>query len=322
MMQGTEPFSHCPVLLDEAVRALALKSGDTVVDCTVGGGGHAQRILEETAPDGRFVGIDRDEDSLNAARKRLQKFDGRVSLARGNYSDLDSILSREKIDSVDGVLMDLGVSSFQFDTARRGFSFQHDGPLDMRMDASQPLTAEAVVNTWTLDDLTRMLRQYGEVTNARSVAKTIVRERARAPIRSTNALAEVVAMSPGNRHRKIHPATQVFQALRIAVNDELGSLREALPKAVRWLKLKGRICVISFHSLEDRIVKQFFVGLARTCVCPPRQPVCRCSGKAVLKLVVRKPVRPDEAELAANPRSRSAKMRIAEKINEADKEQA
>lgn len=312
-MQAGVTGSHVPVLLNEAVHALAPKSGDTVVDCTVGGGAHAERILQETSPDGRLVGIDRDPRALDIADKRLQKYSGRYCLVHGNFRRLDEILKEQTIEQVDGILMDLGVSSIQLDNSERGFSFQGRGPLDMRMDITQGLTAQKIIAGWSVEELAKIFREYGEVENPRAVAKAIVRERARMPITDTLSLAQVIKKIGRWSRKKIHPATRVFQALRIAVNDELGALREALPKAVRCLKPWGRMCVISFHSLEDREVKHFFQRSASKCVCPQGLPVCRCGGEPVLHLVTRKPIRPSAAEIEANPRSRSAKMRVAEK---------
>ncbi len=316
IMPSQSTPAHVPVLLNEAVRALDLKSGDTVVDCTVGGGSHAQRILEETSPNGRLLGIDRDSDALRIAQKKLERFHGRYTLVHDNFRSLDDILRREMIDKVDGILMDLGVSSFQLESASRGFSFQVKAPLDMRMDTTQKLTADQIIAKWSAEDLATLLREYADVENARSVARAIVKERSAGPIQDTVRLVEIIKKAGGARKKKIHPATLVFQAIRIAVNDELGALREVLPKAVRHLKIHGRMCVISFHSLEDREVKRFFQRCAKSCNCPPRMPVCRCGGKAIVKLVIRKPIRPSEAEIAANPRSRSAKMRVAEKVCE------
>ncbi len=316
MMANPDPACHIPVLAEEVVYALALKRGDTVVDCTVGAGGHAEKILEAIAPDGRLVGIDRDGAMLLLARERLKPFDSRVSLVRGNFRDLDGILRTEHVDGVDGVLMDVGVNSLQLGTAQRGFSFQAQGPLDMRMDTSQALTADDIVNRWPEEDVADILKSYGEVDHAASMARAIVRERARGPIRDTLSLARVVEGAARKKRRNIHPATQVFQALRIAVNDELGAMEEALPKAVDCLRLYRRLCVISFHSLEDRMVKTFFRRCAQSCVCPRAFPVCRCDTRPVLKMIGRKPVRPGVADVAANPRCRSARMRVAEKIND------
>ncbi len=308
--------AHIPVLLEETVSLLDLKGGDTVVDCTVGGGSHAARILEKTAPDGRLVGIDRDAAALEAAAERLAPYHGRFSLVQGSFRKLDEILKRQGEGRVDGIVMDLGISSMQLGSAERGFSFLRNGPLDMRMDTREPLTAAAIVNQWPEQKLAGILKEFGEVRNARAMARAIVKAREQGPLADTQTLAHLASRVGGGRSKKIHPATQVFQALRMAVNDELGSLKEALPKAVGALKDGGRMCVISFHSLEDREVKRFFQQGARKCVCPPEWPQCRCGGKASLRLLTRKPLRPGAAELRVNPRSRSARLRAAQKIKE------
>jgi 16S rRNA (cytosine1402-N4)-methyltransferase len=305
--------SHIPVMREEALRLLELKPGMRVVDATVGCGGHAAGILERITPGGVLVGLDWDEDALAIARERLQGAGGSVRLHRRNFSELEAVLAEEGIGEVDALLFDLGVSSVQLDTAARGFSFGAPGPLDMRMDRRRRATAETILREKSPRDLERIFRDYGEETLARAIAREI--GRAGCP-RDTAGLAEIARRVYGRSRRKtaIHPATRVFQALRIAVNEELGNLAAALPQAVAAAAKGARIVVISFHSLEDRIVKEAFAAGARACVCPPGFPVCACGATATLRVITRKPVRPTAEETSANPRARSAKLRAAEKI--------
>ena len=302
---------HVPVLLDEVLAGLRLAPGQNVVDGTVGMGGHARGILERTAPDGRLLGIDRDPNALAVAAEELAEFGSRAVLRRGEFRHLGEIVAEAGLGRVDGVLLDLGVSSLQLDRPERGFSFQEEGPLDMRMDPSAPLTAEEIVNQWPADELADLIYAYGEERHSRRVARAIVAAR---PLRTTGELARAVSRAVGGRSGGIHPATRTFQALRIAVNAELESLEEVLPQAVALLRPGGRLAVIAFHSLEDRIVKQFMAREARDCICPPRLPVCVCGHQATLRPVTRKPLRATEAEVARNPRSRSARLRIAERL--------
>jgi len=291
---------HIPVLLDEVLSHLDLKPGDDVADATLGGGGHASALLEAIGPTGRLLGIEWDARTLEGTRKSLERFGSRAMLVHGNYRNLDRFARACGIPSLDAVLIDLGYSSFQIDDPERGFSFRKDGPLDMRYDASGDLTASDIVNGWSKQDLIRILRDYGEERAAGRIADTIVRDRERFMISSTAQLAAIVASAVPERSRggkpKIHPATQAFQAIRIAVNDELGNAEAVLPEAARLLKPGGRLAVISFHSLEDRIVKRFF------------------EESKELKALTARPITPSKAEIEANPRSRSAKLRIAQKI--------
>jgi 16S rRNA (cytosine1402-N4)-methyltransferase len=305
---------HTPVLLKEVVTLLQPRRGGLYVDCTVGGGGHAREILCACGPEGQLVGLDWDEDAIAASRERLSEFGARVQLVRANYVELERVLMSLGVTTVDGVVFDLGVSSRQFDEPGRGFSFQREGPLDMRMSRQLGATARDVLRTASLEELARIFRVYGEEKRARAIAREIVAEREPEPLETTTQLARLVERVLGPKRGGIHPATRVFQALRIAVNNELDNLKRGLDVATRFLKSGGRIAVISFHSLEDRTVKQFFVEQGGGCICPPDLPACVCGRKAMLRIVTRKPVTPGEEEVRANPRARSAKLRVAEKI--------
>jgi 16S rRNA (cytosine1402-N4)-methyltransferase len=304
------PAPHQPVLYQAIIHALRPKSPGLYVDGTVGAGGHARGILEACAPDGRLLGLDLDPQALALARETLAPHRQRVRLVQASYSSLLEILAECGWMQVDGVLLDLGVSSMQLDTPERGFSFREDGPLDMRFDPQAPVSAADLVNRLPEAELADLLFRYGEERRARRIARAVVRAR---PLKTTGSLAALVA-SVSTRGEAQHPATRTFQALRIAVNRELQAVESVLPQAVTALKPGGRLAVISFHSLEDRIVKEFFRRESRDCICPPRQPACTCGHTATLKEVVRKPVRPDPAETRRNPRARSARLRIAEKL--------
>jgi len=311
-----EVFRHSSVMPGEVLECLSPGAGEIFVDGTVGGGGHARLILEATAPDGLLIGLDRDREALEEAGRRLAPFGDRVLLRHGNFADAHRILAEIGISSVDGILLDLGVSSFQLDTARRGFSFRSDAPLDMRMDASSGMTAAEVVNTMASDDLVRIFREYGEERYARRIARRIEKVRSEEPLRTTRQLAELIrdAVPGGRAPTRIHPATRVFQALRIHVNAELDSLRDGLQRALGLLKPGGRMAVISFHSLEDRIVKKFFRGETQPCICPPGLPVCACNRKPTVALLTRKGLRASETEVESNPRSRSAVLRAVRRL--------
>ena len=312
---------HTPVLIKEVVNQLQPRRGGLYVDCTVGGGGHAWEILRACGPDGQLIGLDWDEEAIAASGERLGEFGARVQLVRANYVELEKVLMSLRVTAVDGVVFDLGVSSRQFDEPGRGFSFQREGPLDMRM-SRQPreshgefgATAQDILRTAGLDELARIFRVYGEEKRARAIAREIVAERQHAPLETTTQLARMMARVLGPKRGGIHPATRVFQALRIAVNDELGNLKRGLEPATQFLKSGARIAVISFHSLEDRIVKQFFVEKSTGCTCPTDLPACTCGQKEVLRIVTRKPVTADDVEVRDNPRARSAKLRVAERI--------
>jgi 16S rRNA (cytosine1402-N4)-methyltransferase len=307
---------HEPVLLEEAVASLNCFHGGIYVDGTVGGGGHAALILERSAPDGLLVGMDVDDDALEAAEKRLLRFDRRKRLVKANYADIRQVLADEQISEVDGILLDLGVSSHQLDTAARGFSFLQEAPLDMRMDSKSGRSAYDVVNDCSERELKVIIRQYGEEIMAGRIARAIARKRIEAPIRTTTQLAAIVAGAmPGSaRHKKIHPATRTFQALRIYINNELSNLYRAVQSGVDCLKRGGRFSIISFHSLEDGMVKNCFRSLEKGCICPTDMPFCTCGQIPRLKVVTRKPVSPSSEEIEVNPRSRSAKLRTAERI--------
>ena len=281
------------------------------MDGTVGAGGHAAGILAASAPDGQLLGMDVDPQALELARRKLAGYGERAHLVQASYTALTCQLAGLGWKAVNGILLDLGASSMQFDTPQRGFSFQADGPLDMRFDPSNPLTAAELVNRLPEAELAEVIYCYGEEPAARRIAQAIVRAR---PVTGTRQLAEIVAKVKGGKRGHLHPATQTFQALRIAVNDELQVLEAVLPQAMAALAPCGRLAVIAFHSLEDRIVKGFFRRESRDCLCPPRQPVCTCWHKASIREITRHPIRPAAEEIAQNPRTRSARLRVAEKI--------
>lgn len=310
-------FSHNPVLLNECIEGLAIKPDGLYVDGTLGRAGHSREIAARLRT-GRLICIDRDGAALDAAEERLAPWRDRVTLVHGNFSELDKLLSGLDLPPADGMLFDLGVSSPQLDDASRGFSYRADAPLDMRMDKSESLTARTVVNQWPQEELKRILYQYGEERYAPAIAAAIVRARGQAPIETTEELVEVIrsAMPAQALREKQHPAKRSFQAIRIAVNDELTAVDRMLQGAVPRLAPGGRLCVISFHSLEDRIVKNALAAYAKGCTCPPDFPVCVCGKKPQVRLVTRKPVVSTPEELERNPRARSAKLRIAEKRKE------
>lgn len=305
---------HVPVLLAESMDVLAMRPDGVYLDATLGGGGHARAILDRLGPDGLLVGLDQDADALARAEEWAAPYGRRFRPARGNFEDLGAALDEAGVDRLDGVLFDLGVSSHQLDVPERGFSFRAGGPLDMRMDRRQDMTAEDIIQGWPEEDIADILWRFGEERHSRRIARAIVR--ARDGIRNTADLAEVVRKSvpPVRGRERIHPATRAFQALRIAVNREMDVLTAGLQAAEARLAPGGRLAVIAWHSLEDRIVKDFIRERAAGCVCPPRLPVCRCGHVATLKIITRKPVTPSEAEVAANPRARSARLRAAERL--------
>ena len=302
---------HLPVLTDRVVELLAPAAPGFLIDVTVGLGGHAEALLRAEAGF-RLVGLDRDPQALARAEERLRVFEGRVRLAEETFDHLPSVIERLELEPPAAVLADLGYSSLQIDDPERGFSFQSDGPLDMRMGSGGPTAAE-LLERMDWEELVSVLRNYGEERRAAAIARAIVRRREESPLRTTGQLSRLVRQVIGDRGARIHPATRTFQALRIAVNDELGQLERFLEPAVRALRPGGRIAVISFHSLEDRIVKHTFRRLTGRCTCPPDFPICRCNPQRVVKVLTTSPVRPDETEVAGNPRARSARLRVAER---------
>ncbi|MHC1578500.1 MAG: 16S rRNA (cytosine(1402)-N(4))-methyltransferase RsmH [Dehalococcoidia bacterium] len=302
---------HIPVLLGEVIEGLQAWRGGDFVDCTLGSGGHAAAILENL-PSGRLLGIDADPEAIRISQHRLSDYGGAVTLVNDNFVNLEAICTRYHFHPVDGILFDLGVSSLQLDTAERGFSFHLDAPLDMRFDPGQALTASDIVNGYSEQELAKLIEKYGEEHHSRRIARHIVQNR---PIATTVELARLVERVPGSRRARIHPATRTFMALRIAVNSELQNLELALKQTTNLLRPRGRLVVISYHSLEDRIVKQFMRYAASSCVCPPGTVVCRCGHVPTLKLISRKVIKPTSLEIESNPRSRSAKLRIAERLN-------
>lgn len=309
-------FSHVSVLAEECIQALNLRPDGVYVDGTTGGGGHSLRIAQQLGPAGRLICIDRDEEALAAASRRLEAYRDRVTFVKSNFAQIAQVIEGQGLAGVDGILFDLGVSSYQLDNGDRGFSYMHDAPLDMRMDRSQPFSAWDVVNTYTQEQLRQILWEYGEERYSGRVAAAIVQQREESPIETTGQLAQVIreAMPAAARREKQHPAKRSFQAIRIEVNGELRAVEQAMEGSVDKLLPGGRLAVISFHSLEDRIVKKIFAQQAKGCTCPPEFPVCVCGKKPLVKLVTRKPIVSGPAELEENPRARSAKLRVAEKL--------
>ena len=308
-------FYHVSVLLDECIHALNIKPDGIYVDGTLGGAGHSSQIAARLTT-GRLIGIDRDPKALKAAGERLAPYADRVTLVHSNFSQLDEVLESLGIEGVDGILLDLGVSSPQLDEAERGFSYMADAPLDMRMNSEDSRTAHEVVNTWPREELRRILYEYGEERYAPQIAAAIDRRRSEKPIETTLELVDVIrsAMPPAALREKQHPAKRSFQAIRIAVNDELGAVGRVLEVAVPKLNKKGRLAIITFHSLEDRLVKNGMAANAKGCTCPPNFPVCICGNKPKVKLISKKPIVSGPEELERNPRARSAKLRVCEKL--------
>lgn len=308
-------FHHVSVLLEECIEALSIKPDGIYVDGTLGGAGHSSRIAAELTT-GRLIGIDRDPVALEAAGERLKPFADRVTLVHSNFDEMDTVLKDLGISGVDGILMDLGVSSPQLDDGKRGFSYMADAPLDMRMNSEDTLDARQIVNGWSYEELKRILYDYGEERYAPRIAAAICKRREEAPIETTLELVDIIrgAMPAAALREKQHPAKRSFQAIRIAVNDELGSVERVMKRAVPCLNPGGRLAVITFHSLEDRIVKNAMAEAAKGCICPREFPVCVCGRKPQVKIITRKPITSPEAELAVNPRARSAKLRVCEKL--------
>ncbi|WP_148134304.1 16S rRNA (cytosine(1402)-N(4))-methyltransferase RsmH [Candidatus Formimonas warabiya] len=310
-------FGHVPVLLEECMEMLKLKNTGLYVDCTMGGAGHAKAILERTSPHGTLIGLDQDEKAVETGRERLKEYGNRVTIVHDNFGNIKEILNRLHITGVDGFLFDIGVSSYQLDHAERGFSYMEDAPLDMRMDVNRlTFTAADLVNSASGEKLAEIIFKYGEERWAKRIAQFVTEYRTQKPIETTGELVQIIkaAIPAGARKDGPHPAKRTFQALRIAINNELELLESVVADAASFLKPGGRICIISFHSLEDRIIKQQFQNLSGLCSCPPGFPVCTCGKKQILKVVTRKPIIPSEAEVTRNPRARSAKLRVAERV--------
>lgn len=307
---------HHPVLLEKVITYLRCEDGKTYVDCTLGGGGHAARILEKSSPTGRLLGIDWDPEAIRISRDRLKAYGGRVFLVCDSFSNLTRIVRDQGFESVDGILLDLGVSSFQLEDGKRGFSLRGEAPLDMRMDPNRREMAADLINGLPVRELERLLKAYGETRWAKRVSRLIERRRKKSFISTTKELRSIVHSAiPAPLHpRRIDPATKTFMALRIAVNEELDNLKTGLEEALTVLGRGGRICVISFHSLEDRLVKGFFRMAEKGCTCPPHLPQCVCHGEKTLRILEPKPIRPSQREIEENPRARSAKLRVAERI--------
>ena len=308
-------FKHVSVLLDECIEGLAVKPDGIYVDGTLGGAGHAFHVCERLSEKGQFIGIDQDEAAIRTSTERLQPFGDRVHLVRSNYVNVKQVVKELQIDKVDGILLDLGVSSYQLDTKERGFSYMADAPLDMRMDQSRDFTAKDLINTYPEEKLYEIIKHYGEERYAKSIARSICKKRQEKEIETTGELVDIIrsSMPAKAKNGKGHPAKRTFQAIRIELNHELDVLQDALEDMVELLNPGGRLCIITFHSLEDRIVKNFFRKMENPCTCPPDFPVCVCGKKPKGKVITRKPILPGEEELAVNSRSKSAKLRIFER---------
>lgn len=306
-------FNHKPVLLEETIKGLNIKKDGTYVDGTLGGAGHSREILKHLSPNGQLIGIDRDEEALQAAQKNLQQFKN-VQYVHGNHDEIEEILEKLKIDKVDGILLDLGVSSYQLDERQRGFSYLGNNELDMRMDKTQTLTAKQVVNTYSEEELADIIYKYGEERFSRQIAKNICKERKEKEITSTEELVNIIEKSiPSYAKKEGHPAKRTFQAIRIEVNDEIKPLYNTVKKCIQLLKPKGRLCIITFHSLEDRAVKEAYTDSIGKCICPKDLPYCVCGAKSEGKIINKKPIIATKEEQEKNSRSKSAKLRIFEK---------
>ncbi|NMA00985.1 MAG: 16S rRNA (cytosine(1402)-N(4))-methyltransferase RsmH, partial [Clostridia bacterium] len=302
-------FEHIPVLLEEIIDILNPQNGDIFVDCTLGGGGHSKEIVKRIIPQGHLIGIDQDANALAAAQANLIDYLDNVTFVHSNYENLENILTEYSPEGIDGILFDLGVSSHQLDEGERGFSYMQDAPLDMRMDRKSTFTAKELINTYSAEDLERIIKDYGEERWAKRIVQFIVEARKEGPIETTGQLVDIIkkAIPAGARREGPHPAKRTFQAIRIEVNRELEVLEKTIDTAVKFLKPGGRIGIISFHSLEDRIVKEKFKYLALDCICPRELPICQCEKKSLIKILTKKPVIANKQELTSNPRARSAK---------------
>ena len=310
-------YRHIPVMLNEAIHYLNCRPGKTYTDCTLGGSGHAKAICERILPDGLFIGIDQDIDALTNAQKALQSYSSNIRLFHGNFKNLPQFLAQINIDAVDGILLDLGLSLHQLENSGRGFSFNKDEPLDMRMDKQSATKADDLVNDLAEQELRKIFNDYGEERWSKRIARSVVKNRRQKKIQTSQELTQIILRAiPRQRPSKhrIHPATRVFMALRIAVNQELEVLNAFMAAVADWLNPKGRLCVLSFHSLEDRIVKQHIKAMEKGCTCPPKLPECACGKKSVMRSLTKKVVRPGKEEIAVNPMARSTRLRAAEKI--------
>lgn len=308
-------FEHASVLLDETIRELKIKPDGIYVDGTLGGGGHAYHVLSRLSDEGRYIGIDQDEDAIRASTKRLAPFKDKVTIVRDNYVNMPNVLRDLGISHVDGILLDLGVSSFQLDEKDRGFTYREDVPLDMRMDQRQSFSARDIVNGYSEQELFHIIRDYGEDKFAKNIAKHIAAEREKAPIETTGQLIEVIKHAIPMKIRAVggHPAKRTFQAIRIECNRELDVLKTSLDQMIELLNPEGRLCIITFHSLEDRIVKRAFRKNENPCTCPPNFPICTCGNESKGKVITRKPILPTEEELIRNKRAKSSKLRVFER---------
>lgn len=309
-------FNHKSVLLNETIENLNIKPEGIYVDGTLGGGGHSYEIAKRLNGKGRLIGIDQDKEAIMAATQRLEEFKDKVSIVKSNYCNMGQVLRELGISKVDGIILDLGVSSYQLDTPQRGFSYNEDAPLDMRMDTDNPLTAKDIVNGYSIDELTKIIKDYGEDRFARNIAKHIVSAREKAPINTTFELNEIIKAAIPAKVRQTggHPSKRTFQAIRIELNRELDVLKDTLEQMIDLLNPEGRICIITFHSLEDRIVKTIFKDMENPCVCPPQFPVCVCGKESKGNVVTRKPIIPSLEELEYNKRSKSSKLRVFERV--------
>ena len=308
-------FKHISILLDEVIKGLDIKKDGIYVDGTLGGAGHSFSIVERLGENGKLIGIDQDEDAILAATNRLEKYLDKVDIVRDNYCNYKKILGELEIEGVDGILLDIGVSSYQLDNKERGFSYKYDTPLDMRMDQRQSVSAKTIINEYSQTELFRIIRDYGEEQFAQNIAKHIVNRRKEEEILTTGQLNEIISAAiPAKLRTKGHPSKKTFQAIRIECNNELGVLKDTIEDMVKSLRPKGRLCIITFHSLEDRIVKNAFKKLANPCTCPTNFPVCVCGKVSCGKVITRKPILPNDGEIAENKRAKSAKLRIFEKV--------
>lgn len=312
-MEENNEVYHIPVLYNETIDNLVINPDGIYIDCTLGGGGHSEGILKKLSDKGRLVAIDQDEQAIAFSKKRLEKYSSKLTIVKNNFSNIDIVAYGSGVDKADGILMDIGVSSTQLDEAERGFSYRFDAPLDMRMDKSSKFSAYNLVNEYSEEEISKLIYEYGEERHARKIARYIVEARKIKPIATTFELSDIVKRAAGPSKNK-HPAKKTFQAIRIAVNRELDVLIEAIDKAVALLKKGGRLGIITFHSLEDRIVKQRFKELERGCTCPPDIPMCICGKKPLLKIITKKPLTAEKAELEDNNRAHSAKLRIVERV--------